>query len=232
MKYLNQTVLFLLFCTIPYFANSQQKISETTESIGDLKGNALTIDILRADEKSIQKKWKSIMKSYEGKVKTKGDKIYTSDAKIESISSGNVQINAEIGNEKNGKREFTVIFQSERGAVSSGSDISGYTAAKNIVENFAKDLSLDASNEYKSIQEGALTKLQKEKAHLEKENKNLPHYLDGAIYNCKKSQNPCAQIFSGQFHHALNKVVYEESQRYEMGEKLKNKIKLNFAMIA
>lgn len=160
-----------------------QKIKESTESIGDLTGNALSITIVRADKKEIIKEWKSIMKSYDGSVKTKGDNIYTSDARIESISSGNVQINAEINKEKGNNHLFTVIFKSEKGAVSSKDDISGYTAASFIVSKFAKDLSVKAATAYKESQQKKFMSLQKDKKTLEKENIRLTEKIED--YNKK-----------------------------------------------
>lgn len=169
----NHLSIFLACILFPLLGMSQSKIRESTESIGDIKGNALSIVILRADEKDIQKEWKSIMKSYEGKVKTKGKTILTSDAKMDYISSGNVQINAEIGKLDDNKREFTVIFLSEKGAVSSSSDISAYTAAKLILQNFSKELSNEAVKNYHKEQEKYLAELKKEKENLQKSNEDL-----------------------------------------------------------
>lgn len=173
MKNLNTLILLAIMLGSSAFGYSQQKIKESTESIGDLKGNALTVIIMHADKKDIFKEWKSIMKSYGGSVKMKGDKIYTTDARIESISSGNVQINAELGKEKNNEQKFTVIFQSERGAVSSKHDAYGFTTANMILQNFAKELSVKATSDHHNSEQKRLSDLQKEKSDLEKENERL-----------------------------------------------------------
>lgn len=177
MKKLNTLLLILTIFGFSGLGFSQ-KVKESTESIGDLKGNALTVTILHSDKKDILKEWKSIMKSYNGSVKVKGNSVYTTDARIESISSGNVQINAELGKEKNNKHDFTVIFQSERGAVSSKDDISGYTAASYIVKEFAKNLSVRGAAENHKNEEKKLTVLSKQKSDLEKENQRLAKKIE------------------------------------------------------
>lgn len=187
MRIFNSLLLLLALFAIGVSAFSQD-VKESTKTIGEHTGNALSVSILRADEREIAREWRSIMKNYDGKVDIKGNHIYTTDAKIESISSGNVQVNAEINKEKDKHYRFTVIFKSEKGAVSSKDDISGFTAANYILKEFAKKLSIEAATAYKETQQKKLRNIQKEKANLENDNVRLTKDIENYQQKIKDAQ--------------------------------------------
>jgi chromosome segregation ATPase len=154
------TLTLALFALNLLSAQEVTTVTETIENIGDANGSALRVEINRADERTIAKEWKSVMKDYDGDVNIKGDEIYASEVMISAISEHEIKVFAKISKLNETKKEFTVIFLNGDRAISSESDISGYTAAKDIVMRFAKARSLEATTEYKENQEDALKELE------------------------------------------------------------------------
>lgn len=186
-------MLFILSLLIAF--NSSQSwaqkgfdVSETKEKINDFDGNALRIEINRSDEKTISKEWKKKMKNYDGSVKTKKNEINATEVNISSISDYPIQVFAKVNELKDKKHEFLVIFLNGNQSISSKSDISGFTAAKNIVSSFANEISKDATQDYNDLQEKELKALNSKIDDLQKEKKNAEKEIEDSKKTIKEKE--------------------------------------------
>ena len=150
MKKWNRIILFTLLLSLGFTAQAQKgvEVTESTEEINDVNGNALRTIINRADEKTISKEWKKLMKSYKASVKTKGNEVHATEVMVSSISEFPIQVYAQINEISETEMELLVIFMNGDRSISSSSDISGYTAAKKIVEDFALQISNEATSAF------------------------------------------------------------------------------------
>ena len=126
-----------LALSIPSFAQEATTVINKTDNVGSESGNALSTKINRATEKDIIKAWKSKMKDFDSEVKTKNATISATEVKIESIDPNTIEVFAEVRKSTDQEFEFVVIFIKNGAPLSAERDLSGYTAAKNIVRNFA-----------------------------------------------------------------------------------------------
>ena len=182
---MKKTLFSLSFLGLLLVAHAQKQttITETSENIADANGNALRVEIFRADTKTILKEWKSKMKNYDGEVKIKKDELTATNVIISLISEHQIKVYAKVKDYTKESKEVFFIFLNGSQAVSSSSDISGYTAAKEIVSNFASELSKEATEKFYEDQDKALNKLQGELKNLIKEKEKA----EKEIEDCKDS---------------------------------------------
>jgi hypothetical protein len=169
-------------------------ITETTESIGEESGNALRAVIYGADEKTIFKSWKSIMKNHDAIVKTKKNEMYATEVLISSISDHKISVFAKIKDVDRLSKEVLFIFKKTDEIVSSSSDISGYTSAKEMVLTFATAVSKKAAEDFlKDAQktlgklEGDYEELTKQKQKAEKEIEECKETITNNEYNIQEN---------------------------------------------
>lgn len=180
----------LLLIGFGYTVHSQEAISitEISASIQDASGNALRTEINRADEKMINKAWKSLMKDYDGDVEVKGNTIISKEVIIPSISDRGITVYAQTSKLSDTKKEFQVIFLNGDQDISSRSDVSAYTAANQIVKDFAQKVSNTATNKYRDIQLGLLKGLSKELEGLKRDQANAEKEIKKAKETIKDKE--------------------------------------------
>jgi len=197
MKKWNRIILFTLLLGLGFTAQAQKgvEITESTEEINDVNGNALRTIINRADEKTISKEWKKLMKSYKASVKTKGNEVHATEVMVSSINEFPIQVFAEINEVNDAQMELKVIFMNGDRSISSSSDISGYTAAKKIVEEFAYEISNEATSAFFENEEAKLEDLdskledlKKEKEKAENEIKEAKELINEREYDLKENE--------------------------------------------
>lgn len=182
MKKWNRIILFTLLLGLGFTAQAQKgvEITESTEEINDVNGNALRTIINRADKKTISKEWKKLMKSYKASVKTKGNEVHATEVMVSSISEFPIQVYAQINEISETEMELLVIFMNGDRSISSSSDISGYTAAKKIVEDFALQISNEATSAFFENEEDQLKNLEKKLDDLKAEKKKAEKEIEEA----------------------------------------------------
>lgn len=175
----------LAFVGLFFIAQAQKNatITETSENIADANGSALRVEIFQTDSKTILKEWKSKMKKYDGDVKIKKGELIASNVKISLISEHEIKVYAKVKDYTKSSKEVFFIFLNGNQSISSTSDISGFTAAKEIVSSFATELSKNSTKAFFDNQDKALNKLQKELKDLVKEKEKA----EKEIENCKES---------------------------------------------
>lgn len=154
---------FLIF-TIAH-AQKGPVVNEEIEKYGNTSAHSLVIIIPETSVSAVEKEWKSLMKAYNGKSKTSGGIIRTENPVIKTIGEEPLNILARAIPMGNGAK-LSVAFQKNGSYISSSAHNSGYTAAENLVYNFA----------LRTAKSGVATKTsqaQKEFASLERSHKKL-----------------------------------------------------------
>lgn len=176
-------LLLVLLIPIISLAQSPVKVTETIESIEQVNGNAFQTTIYRSDSKSILKSFKSLLKNYDGDVDQKKDYLMASEVLIGSISEHQIKVYAKTKEIDDKSTSLFVIFLNGDSPVSSQTDISSYTAAKEILSDFSRSHSQEATLDYFDNEEKKLESLEKELENLLKEKKKA----EKEIEDCKKS---------------------------------------------
>ncbi|MEQ8625001.1 MAG: hypothetical protein RJQ00_12640 [Vicingaceae bacterium] len=149
------STLFLVSFFSVSNAQDKIKVSESSKEIEGVKGNALTVEIYRADEKTVAKEWKASLKRKSGDVDIKGNSIIATDVLIESISDHEITIYALVKRVNKTTLEFSAIFLNGDRAISS-SDAGAHLVAKKMVKDFANSVSKEAAKEHHKLQLGIL----------------------------------------------------------------------------
>lgn len=152
----------ILAFSLTLSAQEVTSVIEKTDNIGTENGTVLSTKINRAIEKDIVKEWKSKMKGFDGEVKVKGATITATSVKIESIDSNPIEVIAKVINSTDQEFELVVMFIKNSVSISSESDLMGFTAGKNIVRNFANEMSKEATEGFQKIELKAFDKVEKE----------------------------------------------------------------------
>lgn len=190
MKKLSKIILLAFILGLGFTAQAQKgaEVTESTEEINDFDGNVLRTVINRSDEKTISKEWKRKMKSYKASVKAKKNEIHATEVNISSISEFPIRVYAQINEINESQMEFLVMFMNGDRSISSSSDISGYTAAKKIVEEFAQEISNEATSAFFDTEEDRLKELESQLNNLKKEKKKAEKDIEEAKETIKERE--------------------------------------------
>lgn len=182
MKKLSKIILLAFVLSLGYTVQAQNaaEVTESTENINDIDGNVLRTVINRADEKTISKEWKRKMKNYKASVKTQKNEIHATDVNISSISDFPIQVYAQTKDIGESQMEFLVMFMNGDRSISSSSDISGFTAAKQIVKEFSQEISNEATSAYFENEEDRLKELESKLDNLKKEKEKAEKEIEEA----------------------------------------------------
>lgn len=176
-------LILLLFSPLFGFNQSAIEVVETVESIENVSGNALQTNIFRSNEKDIYKGFKSLLKGYGGSVTQKRDFLLGTEVMINSISDHEIKVYAKLKEVDQKTASLFVIFLKGDTPVSSRSDVSSYTAAKEILLDFSRTHSQKAVDSYYKSEEKKLQSLEKELEYLIKAKQKAEKEID----DCKKS---------------------------------------------
>lgn len=182
MKKWNRIILFTLLLGLGFTAQAQKgvNVTESTEKVNDVNGNVLRTVINRADEKTISKEWKKLMKKYKASVSTKKNEVHATEVMISSISEFPIRVYAQINEISETEMELLVMFMNGDRSISSSTDVSGYTAAKKIVEDFAVEVSNEATSAFFDNEEDKLKDLEKQLDDLKDEKKKAEKEIEEA----------------------------------------------------
>jgi hypothetical protein len=167
----------LLFFLGGISAQEATTVKEKSDIVGEANGNALYVNVYRAEAKTIIKKLKSELKDKSEDVKIKGLELSALKASFPLISDSALTIYANTEEVTSLETYLQVIFLDEGVALSSENNLSGYNSAKAFLYELANTLSLEASEEYLETHEKELKKLEKElkdlKRKKEKDEKDI-----------------------------------------------------------
>ncbi len=224
MKIKNYQILFLALA-FPFigFAQAEVSISEKQVNIDNVSGNAISSIVYRGEEKPILKHWKSLIKSYDGEVKSGSGYLKANNVVISSISDQPIQVYAAVNPLNDESVEFLAIFLNGDQAISSGNDISGYTAASSIVSNFVLNETQESTLEYFEKQEKQLSSLEgqlkdliRTKEKKEKEIEDCKELIEDNNYDIKKNQKDQAAInLKIELQKKLAKDAENQKNRFE-----------------
>ncbi len=176
--------LFLLLFVLPFIAYNQEAtaVTETIESIEEVSGSALKSTIYYSNDKSILRAFKNTLKNYNGKVKIKGNELTATEVVITSIADHEIKVYAKVKELNAFAHEVFFIFLDGSNFISSSSDISGYTAAKDIVYNFSNTQNQNSTESHFEKQEKKLSELEEGLNDLVKEKKKAEEEIE----DCKE----------------------------------------------
>ncbi|MEQ8907780.1 MAG: hypothetical protein RIC95_01185 [Vicingaceae bacterium] len=192
-----KTLLLTFSFVVPFFliAQSGTEAKVVVESVGDSHGDAVEVTISRAEDKDILKAWKKVMKDYDGDVSIKGNTATAVEVIIPLISSDPLKVQAEVKSGPKNKKVFVAIF--EDGDINQ----SHTETAKTLVENLAKEMSREATEDHHGAQakilkslEGNLKDLIRDKEKAEKDIEDCKETIKDAEYDLKKNEKERAKL--------------------------------------
>ncbi len=161
---------FSIFLFIVLFSQfSFAQIEELDKTMSQGVYNSLTIELLEAKKKVVEKTWKKFVKDFKGKTKKdkKMDEWFTDDGKIVAIGGGNtVDIYARI-NESGDNVFMTTWFDLGGEYLNSNSHPSKYTEAEKMLMKFAIEVAKEMTFIELEDQESVLKKMEKNLKKLE-----------------------------------------------------------------
>lgn len=181
-KMKNKIITSICLFVFALCANAQVAITVTEDSdnIDKQSGTVLRTKINRTEEKTIVKEWKGKMKDYDGDVDTKKNRITAENVKIEAIGTVGLTVLGEVRKSSENEQEFVVMFLKNGQSISSKSDLSAFTAMKNIVRNFATELSKESTADYQKNQLKVFTALQEDLEDTKKEEEEAKEDIEDA----------------------------------------------------
>lgn len=173
------TLLSLLFFTL---TNLNAQVSNQAEivntSIENASGEAVKVLVNRAEDKDLMDAWKSLMKAYDAEdLKTKRKKGSATNILIPTISTNKINVYTEVEEESKTAISLSTIFMEGK------QNLSASEAAKNMMTVLAREVSLEATEDYLKEQEKALSALKSDLKDL-KRNKEK---AEKSIEKCEKT---------------------------------------------
>tara|TARA_B100000508_G_scaffold136297_1_gene129137 strand:- start:2081 stop:2872 length:792 start_codon:yes stop_codon:yes gene_type:complete len=151
----------ILFVSSSLAQNAQSTaVSETTETIQGIYGDALHVKIHRASKKEIIKALKNDWKEKNGEIESKKNEIIGNGIIIPSVNSEGLKLLAKIRDFTKLEHELLVIFQKGSETISPGS--TSYNNAKAYLFELANNISKSSNISHHEIQEKKLKHLENE----------------------------------------------------------------------
>lgn len=193
------------------FANAvtAQKVSVdiTNKSIGGGRHDAFVTVIYSNSESNVKKGWKTLMKNYDPEKIKGGKEIMADDAHISSISSNSIDIYAQT-NQSGDDVELIVGF--DLGGTFLGGSATGSNTAKNLVYDFAVNMTTAGIEAEVKAAEKVLATKEKELEKLVKQNDRLHQNIDRWR---KEIESATAGIEQAEKDLETNKSDQEESNK-------------------
>lgn len=180
------TILAMIITTAS-FAQKKMQVQEGSANIAGGNNNAFTILIFEADQKLVEKDWKSEMKDMGAKVTTKKE-MFGDDAKLKAIGDNTFDIYA-ITKSVDGGTELTVAIDMGGAFMSSGQHATQAKVIKDVIYNFAVATAKEAIGDMLKDEEKILKGLEKEQEDLVKGKEKLEKSIkdnEAAIEQAKK----------------------------------------------
>ena len=156
-------ICFLLFlASFPLLSQNAQPtlVTETSETIQDVYGNALHVKIHRATNKEIVKSLKGEWKEKGGEITSKKNEIVASGVLIPSISTPPILVLAKVREFTKIEHELIVIFLNGDVAIASGN--SAFANTKAYLHELANSISREYNVKHHESEEKKLKRLESE----------------------------------------------------------------------
>jgi len=217
---MKKRILFILLITSALVSAAQKKIvvKESSENIGGGRNNALVVLIFEADEKIIEKEWRSLMKDCKAKVSSK-DEIFADNALIGSISANSVDIYARVESMSDC---FKLIVGFDLGGayLSSSQHKDAYKAAEKMLYDFAVNVSKKFVENEKDAAEKDLRALVKKQDQLAREKDKLNNSIEDYKSRIEQAQKDLEA--NGKNNDDNKKAIDEQKLKVDaIGDKLK-----------
>ena len=160
------------------------------------------------------------MKDYDGDVKTKSNELRATGVIIESISNPPIEVYFKVKEISETKHEIFVQFKSNGDFISRGNDISGYTSAESILNNYATKLSQEASSSYFEDQEKELKTLENTLEKLAREKKKAEKDIEDCKETIKENEYSLEENKKNQI--STVKQIEEQKKKVRNAKKEKD----------
>ena len=214
-------ILALILFLIPVFASAQTiEVREQSGqmSLGTKPG--FYVYIPKANEKDVNKAWKSLMKDYNAKTSNYKNEMLADDAQLASLSSTPVDVYAVIEEDKGGTK-FHVFYYIDNTFLSGADDAVKAAAAREMVYQFAVTQAKDAVKNELEAAEKELKSINKDLKDLKDEKKDLEDDIkdcEQTIEKAKKGLNDNASNTASM----EKKVAEQEAKLKEIQRRLEN----------
>ena len=215
-------LLLLSFCT-QLKSQEPTTVSETTETIGDVHGNALHVRIHRANRRLILKRLKADLKEKSEEVKVKGNRLTTVQTKFPGISKHEIKVYAKLNDYSEDEHELWFIFLNGDQSVSSENNFSAFNSAKTYVFEFANRLSRESNSKNHDQQLKKLRSLESDLRNLKAQNTKARNRIKSLRKTIKKKEKVVSKIDSKKS--LDNKSI--ELRKKAIEKILKSKEKIN-----
>ena len=190
-------LIIVLYVSSSLYSQTEIKVNETNESIGNGSHNALTVRIYEASTKDVEKAWAKLVKSYKAKVSSKNE-IFADNAAVKTISENTVDIYAVVKDKKEVYVEMVVAFDLGGAFLSSSNHPNKFKEAKKIVYDFAVETSKEAIRGQLKAAGKVLKKVEKEHADLIKYNENLHKDIEDYKEKIKEAEKNIEENIKNQ----------------------------------
>jgi len=188
MKSLNLIFALFLISTFSFaIAQNAPVVKEETTSFGKISGNSLVIIIPEATLSSVEKEWKSLLKDYGGKPKGSKGIITAENVVINTMGEEKLHVLTKIISVAEGV-QLSVAFANNDKFITSSNNSIPYSAAENLLHNFALRMARKGVEVKKSDSKNELSVLERQKNNLDKKQKQLQRDIERWEDNIKKAQ--------------------------------------------
>lgn len=216
--------LIIILITITFNQLGAQDITEMMLPMSDGNKNALILTLPKTDAKEVEKTWLKFLKDYDGKTKKnkKTNEIFTDNAFIETMSKNTVDIYTLVKSKNEGS-ELIVWFDLGGAYLSSGTHLSQYQVAKEMLERYAKTISVTIAEETLKTEKAALEKEEEKLAKLDKSEADMKKSIEE--YQAKIKELEAEIQKNDETRKAQIKAVEAQRTKTEAAEKALKAIK-------
>ncbi|MGI8893449.1 MAG: hypothetical protein ACR2GN_08305 [Bacteroidia bacterium] len=177
-------ILIMQLTVVPVIAQKAPVVKESMTSFKKTSANSLIVTIPESNVKMVEKEWKSLMKVYGGKTKGSKGLLTTDRVVINTMGTNELLVLSKMVPMNDGV-ELSVAFGDKGNFISSTQDRSQYTAAENLVYNFALRIAKQGAGENTSVVEKELSVLEKKQKRIEEKQKRLQTNIEKWERNIK-----------------------------------------------
>lgn len=186
---MRKTLLSLVMGVITLSAVGQKKIEvrESNENIGGGSHNALTVMIYIEDQDYVEKQWKSKLKDMNGKVSSKKE-IFADDCSVKAMGENTFDVYSRVEIVKGEGVKLIVGVDLGGAYLSSREHGEQFKYIKEVVHQFAIDVTKKKIGDELHDQEKVLSKIEGEQKDLEKDNSSLKSDIESYKEKIKKAE--------------------------------------------
>jgi hypothetical protein len=168
-------------------ANKKIEVREANENIGGASHNALVVMIYVEDQEYIEKHWKSKLKDMDGKISTKKE-IFADDCKVKAMGDNTFDVYSRAELVKGEGVKLIVGVDLGGAYLSSSEHGEKFKYFKDVVYQFAVEVTKKKIGEEVEEQEKKLSKMEDEQKDLEQDNGSLKSDIESYKEKIKKAE--------------------------------------------